>query len=121
MSEYKLKMCPLCCNATQTNIAVYLEENYEGVDKYRTGCGSCGCSTPAFLTKKEAAMFWNNRVENSIDDHCPLCNSETQIKEYKVSDKQVEPFFRYVCRCGFASGVSKNKSLIVNSWIKRNR
>jgi hypothetical protein len=120
MSKINLKMCPLCCDPIRTNMEVYLEEKTDGNNKYKAGCGSCGCSTPEFDSQIEAANFWNNRCENPENKNCPICNNVPEFLEYKVSEKQVEPFFRYKCnQCGFASGISKNKDLIVNSWIKR--
>lgn len=119
MSDYKLKMCPLCCDPTRTNMEVYLEESSDAIDRYKAGCGSCGCSTPAFLTKIEAANFWNNRVEKSLNENCPMCNDVHDFLEYKVRPEQIEPFYRYVCKCGFAGGVSKNKGQIILSWTRR--
>lgn len=118
MTEHvKLQMCPLCCDPTRTNMEVYFHDNAEMVDEYKAGCGSCGCSTPIFKTKNEAALFWNKRVPSS-HDNCPMCNDKPEFLEYKVRTEQVEPFYKYKCHCGFEGGISKNKELIQNSWSK---
>lgn len=116
----KLKPCPLCCDSTRKNMEVYVVDDSDNM--FRAGCGSCGCSTPMFKKTEEATNFWNNRVDNPKDENCPMCDNPVEISEYTVHSKQIDPFYRYVCsKCHFASGVSKQKELIVESWISRGK
>lgn len=117
--QLKLKPCPLCCDPTLNNFEIYFHDNFHMVDEYKAGCGRCGCSTPIFKTKMDAAFFWNNRQKLTSNHHCPLCNKEPELLEYKIRQEQILPFYKYQCNnCGFSSGISKDKSLIVRSWIE---
>lgn len=119
-TKIKLKPCPLCCDSTRDNMEVYTLDADEG--PFRGGCGSCGCSTPKFSTPKEAEGFWNTRTNSTNYNNCPMCDSSVELLEYKVHDKQIEPFFQYKCNsCGFSGGISKNKELIVDSWTRNRR
>jgi hypothetical protein len=115
-----LKPCPLCPHSTFVELfPEWLpEDDRQG---FKVACGGCGCHTNFFWTEVDAIKFWNTRKKHINDLNCPFCNNFVPLSEYKISLKQNDPFFQHLCQCGFNSGLSKNKKLIINTWTNRKK
>lgn len=118
MKNPKLLKCPFC---PKSFVSLEQNDDFESKEKYYICCGCCGSQSPKFTTKKGAIKFWNTRIIPRHDHSCPICNTIVLINRFKINQIIESYWWQYKCtKCGFQTGISKDKKQIDQLWETKN-